>query len=202
MNDVRGKGKKGGLDGIYFDGSIRQDAIDEAVKNYPDKPKNEQMVEAGQIFQKKIAKIIQTSFEEPTCQFEGKLNTSALPVEGYQGMATNEKCEINVIYYKEEKPVDDFIQNGTTCLEFYQRDLAHEKIHQKQCQLAIKNKTSEKRYEIDTLIAEETNAYKHSMQLSEAYMRFLNLKCSSKLKDPNAIKKSMNKINNLLKPYR
>jgi hypothetical protein len=201
MNDTRGKKPNKGIDGVYYDGSIRQEAIDEAVKNFPDKSKDEQLVEAGQIFQRKIATLIRNSFEEPTCNYGGKLNKPALPVEGYEGMSTLEDCTIHVVYYKEGKDPDNFINNGTTCLEFYQRDLAHEKIHKKRCDLAKSLGTRAKRMKIDNLIAEETDAYQHSTRLSEAYMRFLNLQCSSRLKDPKSINKMMSKINSLLKPY-
>lgn len=200
MNDPRTKKLKNGNDGVHFDGGLRQASIDEAIQSFPNKTKSEQLAEAGQIFQKKIARLIQTSFEEPTCRHGGKFNPSLAPPEGYKGMFTNESCEIKVAYYDQEIEPDNFINNGTACLEFYQRDLAHEKIHQKLCKIAEKKKTSAKRLEIDNLIAEETDAYQHSVRLSDAYMRLLNLRCSSQLKDPKAIKKQMSKINDLLKP--
>lgn len=200
MNDVRTKKKKNGIEGVRYDGSIRQESIDEAIKNNPNDSKSEQLEKAGQIFQQKIAKQIQKSYSDPICQHGGKINNSKAPPEGYQGMTTTEDCQIKVVYYDSEYPTEPFIHNGSACFEFYERDMAHEKIHQKRCEAAKKVKNSP-RFQIDNLIAEETDAYRHSVQLSEAYMKFLNLQCSSKLKDPKGIKKTMNKINNLLKPY-
>jgi len=197
-NDASRKNQKKPKDGIYFDGTLLQGAMNKARAAFPDLSGAELNIKAGQIFEDMVEKESRLLFEMPVCEMGGKLSDKKRVKDGYNGMFTNEKCEIWVDYNSGQYDPKSFGSSDNVCDEFYQRDYAHEQIHQRACKKKAENSS---RFEIQNKISEELQAYKHSMQLNEAQYRLLSIQCSTSLKKPQETKKRMDRINQLLKGF-
>jgi len=125
-------------DGVAYDGTLYKQALAEAMKSFHNSSRAEQRVKAGQIFQELLEKYVKENFEIPTCRANGKLDKKLLPKPGYDGMYTDSKCLIWVKFDAGEVDPKGFAsgKQETTCQEFYNRDLAHEVVHQKNCKAA------------------------------------------------------------------
>jgi hypothetical protein len=185
-------------DGVRYDGELYDASLKEAKERFPKDSAAEQKVKAGQIFQTKLREYVTKNFKLPTCD-KGKLDRSLLPKAGYTGMETDEHCRIWVKFEGGQYEVDGFGSNDkTSCQEFYDRDRAHEVIHQRSCQAAKRRNTH--LHSIDDAIEDEVRAYRHSVRLTKAYVRLLSLRCSS-MPNPNEQKKRAKRIQDLLGPY-
>ena len=157
-------------DGVRYDGTLYDEALAEAASRFPDDTVAEQREKAARIFQDKVKEKAAQDFRRPVCRFDASVNLSLLPKVGYGGMFTNEGCQIRVNYQGGDYDAATFGENdATSCVEFYDRDRAHEVIHQRRCQ-AAKDRGDTKRESIDGLIEEEVAAYKHSVKLTKAYV--------------------------------
>lgn len=177
-------------------GKLYQEAMAEAKGTGAAK-----LASAGAILQDKVREQVQATFKDPACSM-GMVDPSLLPKKGYTGMHTDERC--NVFADFEAAPYDaaSFGSNDkTSCPEFYDRDRAHEVIHQRRCVAANKPGSKIKdRFAIDEVVKEELTAYNHSVKLSRAYVRLLSLQCSA-ARTPKGLKERADKIQKLLTPY-
>lgn len=190
--------KRGKRDGVRYDGTLYEASVTEARDAFPKASAAEQMVKAGQIFQEKLRKYAEENFKLPTCSLSGNLQRSMLPKEGYGGMFTNEHCNIRVNYEGGDYEPDGFGASHMSCQEFYDRDRAHEVIHQRSCQ-AAKAKGKDL-HSINAMIEDEIAAYAHSVRLSQAYVRLLSLRCSAE-PDPKQQQARAKRVQELLAPY-
>jgi hypothetical protein len=190
--------RMGKRDGVRYDGTMYNESISEARSSFPDDSAAEQKVKAGQIFQEKMRKHAQDKFKLPACS-SGTLDKSLLPKAGYGGMFTDERCRIRVNYNGGDYDPEGFgSSDATSCQEFYDRDQAHEVIHQRSCERAAKKGTD--LHSIDVTIEDEVASYKHSVKLSQAYVRLLSVQCSSE-PDPDKLKARTKRLQDLLGPY-
>lgn len=159
------------------------------------------LVSAGSKLQDKVAAHVRDAFRPPACT-SGMLDRTLVPKAGYEGMHTDENC--NVFADFEAAPADakSFGSNdATSCPEFYDRDRAHEVIHQQRCIAANKpGYKGKNRFAIDQVAREEMIAYNHSVKLSRAYVRLLSLQCSA-ARTPEALQARAEKVQQLLAPY-
>ena len=190
--------KRGKRDGVRYDETMYDDSIKEAREAFPKATPAEQMVKAGQIFQEKIRKYAATNFQLPTCSLNGSLQHSMLPKAGYNGMFTDEHCNIRVNYEGGDYEPEGFGASHMSCQEFYDRDRAHEVIHQQSCQ-AAKAKGKDV-HSINAMIEDEIAAYAHSVRLSQAYLRLLSIRCSAE-PDPKQQQARAKRVQDLLAPY-
>jgi hypothetical protein len=186
-------------EGIQYDGALYDASVMEAQHDYPNDSAAEQMVKAGQIFQAKIKEFIQQKYQEPACSNGGMVDSKLLPKAGYTGMATDGNCRISVKYLGGDyDPVGFGSGDATSCQEFYDRDMAHEVIHQRSCEAAKKREKN-----LDSIadsIEDEIAAYRHSVHLTQAYVRLLSIQCSSK-PNPADQKARAKRVQDLLGPY-
>jgi hypothetical protein len=190
---------KGRREGIRYDGKLYDAAWSEARRDFPDDSKAEQAVKAGQIFNQKLREYVGKNFVIPKCSGTAMLDRSLLPKAGYGGMTTDENCRVWVNYEGGEYDPGGFGANDkTSCQEFYDRDRAHEIIHQRNCEAA--KKSGKDQHAIDALIEEEITAYAHSVRLSLAYVRVLSIECSAE-PNPDDQKARAKRVEDLLGPY-
>ena len=83
-------------------------------------------------------------------------------------------------------------------MEFYDRDRAHEDIHQQRCNAPTRTAARES---LDGHIEEEIEAYKHSVQLSKAYVKLLAFQCSTR-STPAGLRQRAQQVEQLLAAYR
>lgn len=159
------------------------------------------LVSAGSILQDKVKAHVRATFRDPPCS-SGMLDESLLPKKGYEGMHTDERCNVFAEYQKAPADAKSFgSSDATSCPEFYDRDRAHEVIHQQRCITASKpNYKGKDRFAIDQVAREEMIAYNHSVKLSRAYVRLLSLQCSA-ARTPEALQARAEKIQQWLAPY-
>lgn len=197
-SQVTKKAKNKKRDGIRYNGALYDASVKEAKERFSTATPEELRVKAGQIFQEKIRAYAQANFAIPQCS-TGALDRSLLPKEGYSGMFTNEHCQVRVNYLGGDYDPEGFGASHTTsCQEFYDRDRAHEVLHQNTCNKA--KDTSKNLDDIDAMIEDEILAYEHSVRLSEAYVRLLSIECSTR-PNPDEQKKRAKRIEDLLSPY-
>ncbi len=190
--------KRGKRDGVRYDGALYDASIKEAREAFPNASSADQMVKAGQIFQEKMRKYAADNFKLPTCSLNGNLQRSMLPKEGYSGMFTDDHCRIRVNYEGGDYEADGFGASHGSCQEFYDRDRAHEVIHQQSCE-AAKAKGKDL-HSINAMIEDEIAAYAHSVRLSQAYVRLLSIRCSAE-PDPKQQQERAKRVQDLLAPY-
>jgi hypothetical protein len=184
--------------GVRYDGALYDASLNEAKERFPNDSPADQKVKAGQIFQTKLREYVEKNFKVPTCS-SGQLDRSLLPKAGYTGMETDEHCRIWVKFEGGQYNVDGFgSEDKTSCQEFYDRDRAHEVIHQRSCEAA--KRRNKHLHSIDDSIEDEIRAYRHSVRLTQAYVRLLSIRCSSK-PNPADQKKRAKRIQDLLGPY-
>ncbi len=201
-NDVRRKGKKRTHDGIRWNGALYEAAMAEARAMNPNASATEIKQKAASIFQEKIRQAAYDSFVNPPCELGAQPDLSRITKKGYMGMYTLSKdCSIWVNHYA--APIDPKVygKTDTVCEEFYNKDYAHEQVHQKICQKAKKRGETEHRDTINEMIREEMKSYRHSMKLSEAYYRILLSQCSNRLPNNENIRKQLRNVSRLLKGY-
>lgn len=187
-------------DGVRYDGTLYEEAMTEAQSRFPDDSLEEQKEKAARIFQDKVKEKAARDFRRPVCRLGGSVDLSLLPKEGYEGMFTNAGCQIRVNFEGGDYDAATFGANdATSCAEFYDRDRAHEVIHQRRCK-AAKERGNTQRESIDGLIEEEVAAYKHSVKLTKAYVKLLAYQCSTQ-KDPPGLRSRARQIDALLTPY-
>ncbi|HEX6243873.1 MAG TPA: hypothetical protein VFZ61_23320 [Polyangiales bacterium] len=191
--------RSGRKQGIRYNGVLYDASVAEAQKSFPTASEAELAVKAGQIFQAKVRKFAADKFKEPACKDGAMPNKTLLPKPGYGGMYTDERCNVYANYDSGEYDSESFGSTDTTsCKEFYDRDRAHEAIHRKTCLAA---KDAEKSLDaIDDMIEDEIKAYEHSVRLSAAYVKMLNIQCSAK-KKPSELQARAKRIRDLLAPY-
>jgi len=185
--------------GVRYDGKLYNEAMAEARERFSDRDAAEQLEQAGAILQEKIRRQAAEEFKLPTCRYGGTLQLDLLPRDGYNGMYTDEHCNYWVDYQKGEYDPNTFGRNDSTCPEFFDRDRAHEVIHQRRCR-DDKEKGRTDREQIGPLIEDEIAAYEHSVKLSKAYVRLLAIQCSSKAR-PSKIRARAEQVRALLEPY-
>jgi hypothetical protein len=186
-------------EGIRYDGALYDAAMSEAERDFPNASADEQAVRAGQIFNQKLREYVEMNFKLPTCSGGGQLDRSLLPKPGYTGMITDEHCRVWVKFEGGEYSPDGFGANdATSCQEFYDRDRAHEIIHQRSCEAA--EAKGKELHSISELIEDEIAAYRHSVRLSQAYVRLLSIECSSQ-PNPMQQKARAKRVQDLLGPY-
>lgn len=193
----------GTRDTVRYDGRLHDAALAEARAAFPGASGADLQVKAGQIFEKKVRDYAEDpkNFKLPTCRLGGQLDRTLLPKSGYKGMYTKPapSCGISVNYNEGDYDPNGFGSGDPTpCQEFYDRDLAHETIHQKRCEKAkaagIEDLTLER------VIEGEIAAYEHSVRLSAAYVKFLSILCTT-LPNLEEKQRRANQIENLLQPY-
>jgi hypothetical protein len=196
----------GSRDGVSYTGTQYNAAIAQAKAKYPDATRAEQMVQAGVIFQDNLRAETNDKFKPPECK-EGQINGKWLPKGGdgrYQGMTTNAKCQTFVNFCPSSEPCSAEAagnisaegfgdSDATSCPEFYDRDRAHEKIHQLRCKAGAGG-------DIGAVIEDEVVAYEHSVRLTQAYLRLLSLQCSA-MPTPGELRARAAAVQNLLAPY-
>jgi hypothetical protein len=192
--------RRGKRDGIRYDGRLYDESVSEARAAFPRESAEQQRVRAGQIFQEKIRKYAEDKFKPPACNHGGTFQNNLFPKAGYSGMYTTEACQVRVRFEGGEYDPGGFGANdATSCQEFYDRDRAHEVIHQRRCQ-AAKDRGMPQTFAIDELIEEEILAYEHSVRLTHAYVRLLSIQCSSQA-TPDEIQARTKRVQDLLAPY-
>ena len=191
--------RSGRAQGIRYNGVLYDASVAEARESFPKASAAELAVKAGQIFQAKVRKHAADKFKEPACKDGAMPNKAQLPKPGYGGMYTDERCMVYANYNSGEYDSESFgSSDATSCKEFYDRDRAHEAIHRQSCLAA---KKAEKSLDaIDDMIEDEIKAYEHSVRLSAAYVKLLNIQCSTK-KKPSELKARAKRIRDLLGPY-
>lgn len=190
--------RSGRKQGVRYNGALYDASMAEAKQSYPNDSAAQLAVKAGQIFQKKLREHAK-KFKEPACKDGAMPDKSLLPKPGYGGMYTDEHCQVYANYNEGEYDAESFgSSDATSCKEFYDRDRAHEAIHRKTC-LAAKD-SGKDLHAIADMIEDEIKAYEHSVRLSAAYVKLLNLQCSAK-KRPNELKERAKRIRDLLGPY-
>jgi hypothetical protein len=190
--------RRGKRDGIRYDGTLYDASVKEAQDAFPNASAAEQMVKAGQIFQEKMRRYAEENFKVPTCGMNGMLQRSLLPKNGYNGMFTDEHCRVRVNFEGGDYDPEGFGSSHTSCQEFYDRDRAHEVIHQQSCKAA--QRQGKDLHSINAMIEDEIAAYAHSVRLSQAYVRLLSIRCSAE-PDPNQQKARAERVQDLLAPY-
>jgi hypothetical protein len=191
--------RSGSREGVRHDSTLRDEAISEAQAAFPNETAQQQRVRAGQIFQEKVRKYASDNFRLPACS-NGAVNLELFPKKGYAGMETNEACQVWVNFEGGEyDPAGFGSGDQTTCQEFYDRDRAHEVIHQRRCEIA-KKRGQAHTFDIDESIEEEIIAYRHTVRLTQAYVRLLSLQCSARA-TPDELRKRADKIEKLIGPY-
>lgn len=190
------KGKK--REGVRYDGALYDAALQEAKERFSNDSDSEQRIKAASIFQRMLRAHAQANFAIPECS-SGQLNRDMLPKAGYAGMFTNQHCQVRVNYEGGDINPEGFGASHTTsCQEFYDRDRAHEVLHQRTCTAAKERGLSLD--SIDDMIEDEIAAYRHSVLLSKAYVSLLSIQCSSR---PNPVQQvaRAKRIQELLTPY-
>jgi hypothetical protein len=191
--------RTGRSQGVRYDGALYNESVAEAKTSFPTDSAAQLAVKAGQIFQEKIRKYAADKFKEPVCKDNAMPDKTLLPKPGYGGMYTDENCVVRANYNKGEYDAESFgSTDATSCKEFYDRDRAHEAIHRKTC-LAAKDGDKDL-HAIDDMIEDEIKSYEHSVRLSAAYVKLLNIQCSAKRK-PSELKARAQRIRDLLAPY-
>lgn len=198
-SQVTRRSPRGRREGIRYDGKLYDAAVSEAKKSFPNDSAADQAVKAGQIFNEKLREYAEKNFVLPTCSGMAQLDKSLLPKAGYSGMSTDENCRVWVNYLGGEyEPAGFGSSDKTSCQEFYDRDRAHEVIHQRSCEAA--KKKGKNLHSIDALIEDEVKAYAHSVRLSLAYVRLLSIECSA-MPNPADQKARAKRVQDLLGPY-
>lgn len=165
-------------EGINYQGDLYDAALAEAKEKNPNASDAAQRRAAANIFNDNLRESLKDKI--PTFKACGipdvELDDSALPT--WDGMHTSEDC--NVYGDTEDGSVllDDLKQETGACLEFFERDVGHEKIHQTRCEERKKNRSSDDAYEIDQAIEEEIEAYSYSVKRAAADVQLLALKCT------------------------
>lgn len=199
-SQVTKRAKGGKREGIPYDGLLYNEAVTEAIAGYPKLSHADQMVQANAIFQKKLRAYVNKTATSPSCSYDGKENKSLLPKPGYTGMETNDECKVKAQYEAGDYDAEGFgSSDKTSCVEFYDRDRAHEMIHAKRCE-AAKKRNQPQTFNIDDGIEEELIAYRHTVKLSQAYVRLLSLQCSA-MANPKELQKRAKQVQDLLTPY-
>jgi hypothetical protein len=192
--------RRGKRDGVRYDGRLYDESVNEARRDFPRESREEQMVRAGQIFQEKIRAYVNDKYKTPACNHGGTFQRNLFPKAGYTGMYTTEQCAVRVRFEGGEYDPAGFGANdATSCQEFYDRDRAHEVIHQRRCQ-AAKDRGMPQTFAIDSMIEEEVLAYEHSVRLTHAYVRLLSIQCSAQA-TPDELQSRAKRIQDLLAPY-
>lgn len=164
----------GKRDTVRYNGAFYDASMSEARAMLgPTASKDALQETAGRIFQTKMNAYAMT-LPEPTCS-RGTVQDAKLPPSGYGGMETDANCRISVSYEAGDYSPEGFGSSHTTCKEFYERDHAHELIHQETCQ-KVGSATA---FHIDNMIENEVKAYEHSVRLSKAYVELLGIRCSA-----------------------
>lgn len=184
-------------DTVRYDGTLYDAAVREANAENPSASAEAKAKRAASLFQDKVEKEAE-KFKADACVNKPE-NEKYLSKKGYEGMITDpETCRTWANYQKGESDAQSFASTDTTgCKELYDRDRAHEKIHQLRCEDA--KKKSKNNTSIDALIEDEIVAYEHSVRLNLAYVRLLSLKCTSD--NINYIKQRAADIQKRLGPY-
>ena len=180
-------------------GPLYQESVAEAAQRAPMASASERADIAGQLLQEKVQKMAQAQVTIPRCE-RGSFDPKYLPKVGYNAMFTNEHCEVRVDFESGDYPAEGFgADHVSACPEFYDRDRAHEAIHQSSCK-AAKKKGDGQNLNINRIIQDEIKAYEHSIKVSKAYVRLLSLLCSA---DAPPEKKQMAaaRYRDLLGPY-
>jgi hypothetical protein len=165
---------QGTRDGIRYRGTLYQAAMTEARSSYPNESRKVQREQANQIFERLVREEVNRAPRTPPCRLGGKPDYKMFPKAGYAGMYTTDACQVFANYEGGPADAASFGASDTTsCQEFYDRDRAHEVIHQRRCKAADAAGTSAKRENINRAIEEEIAAYEHSVKLSAAYVRLL-----------------------------
>ena len=156
---------------------------------------------AGSILQDKVKAHVLATFRLPSCS-SGMVNKSLVPKQGYEGMHTDAMCNVFADFEAGLSDARSFGKSDpTSCPEFYDRDRAHEAIHQQRCDAANKPGAKVKdRFAIAELVKEELLAYEHSVKLSQAYVRLLSVQCSA-TRTPDKLKNRAETVQKLLTPY-
>lgn len=165
-------------EGIRYQGDLYDAALAEAKEKNPNASAAAQRRAAANLFNDNL----RASLKDKVPQYKAcgipdvELDDSALPT--WDGMHTSEDC--NVYGDTEDGSVllDDLKQDTGACLEFFERDVGHEKIHQTRCEERKKNPSPDDPYEIDQAIEEEIEAYSYSVKRAAADVQLLALKCS------------------------
>jgi len=191
--------RDGKRDGIRYNGTLRGAALAEALDKFPGKDPDVQSAEAGQILEDKVSAYIDEKFKVPKCK-TGSVQYNLFPRKGYQGMSTDEDCKVHVEFNGSQVDPDAFeASEPNACKEFFDRERAHEVMHQRRCDAAKKAGTTAS-LGIDALIEEEIRAYRHSVLLTVAYLRLLKLQCSAKA-TPKETRARARAIQDMLVPY-
>jgi hypothetical protein len=169
--------KQGKRDTVRYDGTLYNAAVSQAESENPSASREQKAKRAASIFQKKVEDEA-GKFKPAECVNKPE-NQKYLPKPGYDGMTTDpETCRSWANFEKGEADAPTFADNDKTgCKELYDRDRAHEKVHQLRCEAAKgkeQNVTG-----IDAMIEDEIVAYEHSVRLNLAYVRLLSIKCTS-----------------------
>lgn len=194
--------KAGKRDGVRYRGDLYNAALAEARAAAPNATATQQKEAAAAIFDDKVReKLNSPAFRPPPCRPDlgGEVNDALRPKPGYGGMSTNAQCQVFANFEAGEADAASFGSNDPTqCVEFYDRDRAHEAIHKKRCE--AKNPPPD-RNTIDGHIEEEIEAYKHSVDLSKAYVKLLSFQCSANA-NPAGLRARAKQIEQLLAPWR
>jgi hypothetical protein len=176
-------------------GALYQAAMSQAKADLPNGEPAEIAAQAGANLQELVGKQVKDTFQPPVCE-TGMLDRSLVPKAGYDGMHTDPQCHVWADFESGLYEAESFGSNDrTSCPEFYDRDRAHEAIHKNLCE-----KSKKDRFGINALVQEELTAYRHTIELSRAYVRLLSLQCSAK-RTPEKLKKRAREIQEQLAPY-
>lgn len=188
----------GKREGVRYNGALYDASLADAAQTHPnDAVKQSEL--ALIILQQKARETAEQTFRLPTCAL-GALDVTLLPKAGYAGMTTNDSCQARANFEGGDYDSDTFGDNdATSCVEFYDRDRAHEVVHVRTCE-AEKKLGTHKSYGIAAGIEDEVAAYRHSVKVAAAYVRLLSFQCSAR-RTPAGLRTRARAIQALMAPY-
>lgn len=165
-------------EGVGYDGKLYDAALAEAAAKNPDASKEVQRRLAAEIFNDKLRESLKDRLPKfMKCGVpDVEADDSILPT--WNGMHTSEDCNVYGDTDDGSVLLGDLKRQTTACMEFFDRDVGHENVHQALCTERKRNPPANDPYDIDQAIEEEIAAYNYSVKRAAADVRALALKCS------------------------
>lgn len=167
---------------LYADPGLRQQAMDQARRDYPGNDEASQILRshrARDIFQRLLEQKAADgrTIRLPSCAGQPSANPT---VRNPYSMYTDQNCEMHYVDDQDQEVSKEEAQGLNTCEEFNSAARVHELWHVNRCQWAKANPSSQyaDRQDLDTYIIEEMEAYYHEISFLKDEKSWKKMRCS------------------------
>ncbi len=177
-SQITRKAKSKTREGIRYDGALYEAALAEAKAKHPTATTQVQRRVAADIFNQKLRASLEDELPKFMACGIPNVNADKTILASWDGMHTSEDCNIYGDADGRTVLLDDLKRQTPACLEIFERDVGHEKVHQASCEERRRTPPAKDPFDIDQAIEEEIAAYNYSVKRAAADVRALALKCT------------------------